>query len=107
MAASSAAFTDGAAATERPAASANARAGRVAFIDALRLLAAVQMVQGHTIDAVLDRAYRHGAVHALWSQARGLTSVAFLFAAGLAYARVALTKPARAGDAAHRMRRVL
>jgi hypothetical protein len=43
------------------------------------------MVQGHTIDAVLAPQYRAGAVHAGWLWLRGLTSVAFLFAAGAAF----------------------
>ncbi len=58
---------------------------RFVFIDLLRLVASVQMVQGHTIDALLDDGLRTGAGFELWSWARGLTSVGFLFAAGLSY----------------------
>jgi hypothetical protein len=58
---------------------------RVLFVDWLRCLAAFQMLQGHTIAAVLAPAYRHGALHTLWSSARGLTSVAFLFTAGMSF----------------------
>ena len=61
------------------------RAGRVVVVDALRLLATVQMVEGHTLDAVLALDLRSGAAFELWRWARGLTSVAFLFAAGLSF----------------------
>lgn len=57
---------------------------RLVFLDALRLLAIFQMVQGHTLDAVLDTAARTGALHGAWTALRGLTSVAFLFIAGFA-----------------------
>ena len=59
--------------------------GRILMVDLLRLLATVQMVQGHTIDAVLDPLHRSGPVHDGWTVARGLTSVAFLFVAGLSF----------------------
>ena len=58
---------------------------RVLFVDWLRLLAAFQMLQGHTIAALLAPAERVGLWYALWSWARGLTSVAFLFAAGMSF----------------------
>ena len=59
--------------------------GRVRVVDLLRLLAAFQMVQGHTIDAVLADEARAGAWFSAWSWARGLTSVAFLFVTGLSF----------------------
>lgn len=55
------------------------------FVDLLRFVAALQMLQGHAIAALLAPEYRHGAVYGLWATARGLTSVAFLFAAGLSF----------------------
>lgn len=64
--------------------------GRVVFIDALRLLATFQMVQGHTLDAVLATAARHGMAFELWQSARGLTAVAFLFVAGLTFQQTTL-----------------
>jgi acyltransferase len=57
---------------------------RIVFIDVLRLIAAVQMVQGHTLDALLATELRHGPLFQAWTFARGLTSTAFLVAAGLA-----------------------
>jgi uncharacterized membrane protein len=56
------------------------------FIDVLRLLAAVQMIQGHAVSAVLAPAYESGPGYELWSFARGLTSVMFLFASGYSFA---------------------
>jgi len=57
---------------------------RVWFVDALRLVAAFQMLQGHTLAALLAPEVRHGAWYTTWSNVRGLTSVAFLFTAGMA-----------------------
>jgi uncharacterized membrane protein len=58
---------------------------RVVFVDALRVFAAVQMIQGHTIDALLAPPYRSGAIFEGWTFSRGLTSTTFLFAAGLSF----------------------
>jgi uncharacterized membrane protein len=58
---------------------------RVMVLDLLRLAATFQMVQGHAIDAVLAPEFRTGAIHGAWLWLRGLTSVAFLFVAGLAF----------------------
>lgn len=73
---------------------------RVVVVDALRIFASFQMVQGHTIHALLDPRFARGVVYETWSYLRGLTSVAFLFAAGLAFylttltdVRAHLTKP--------------
>jgi uncharacterized membrane protein len=63
---------------------------RVYELDLLRAVAALQMVQGHTIDAVLSPVYRSGALHHAWLWLRGLTSVAFLFAAGLSFSLATL-----------------
>jgi hypothetical protein len=57
----------------------------VLFVDLLRFVAAFQMLQGHTVSALLAPAYRVGNWYAVWSAARGLTSVAFLFTAGLTF----------------------
>jgi len=58
---------------------------RVVLVDLLRLFATFQMVQGHTLDAVLDQSVRHGGAFDVWIWTRGLTSVAFLFAAGFSF----------------------
>jgi uncharacterized membrane protein len=59
---------------------------RLPFIDVLRLIATVQMIQGHAVSAVLAPAYEQGPLFAVWLFARGLTSVMFLFAAGYSFA---------------------
>jgi len=58
---------------------------RIVSIDLLRLVAAFQMVQGHTLAALLTTSARHGPVYATWLGLRGLTAVAFLLASGLAF----------------------
>jgi uncharacterized membrane protein len=79
---------------------------RAHVLDVLRLFAIFQMVQGHTVDAVLDPVHRTGLIHALWQSARGLTSVAFLFLAGVSFAFATRTERGRGAVArARRMRR--
>jgi uncharacterized membrane protein len=73
------------AAPRSSAGSESVRGRRIHFVDLLRLLAATQMVHGHTMDALLAEELRDGAAFERWSWGRGLVSVAFLFAAGLAY----------------------
>lgn len=61
------------------------RPERLVFLDVLRLVAAVQMIQGHSVASVLAAEYRQGAAYSVWTFARGLTSVLFLTTAGLAF----------------------
>ena len=65
---------------------------RAVFVDLLRLVASLQMVQGHTLDGLLADAHRSGPVFEAWTWSRGLTSVAFLFAAGLSFHLATLTR---------------
>lgn len=58
---------------------------RVQFVDVLRLLALAQMVNGHTLDAIMVDGLRQGPLFGLYDYARGLVSVAFMTSAGLAY----------------------
>jgi len=76
---------------------------RVVFLDVLRLLAAVQMIQGHSLDALLDVSLRSGRGFDAWTFLRGLTSVTFLMTAGMAFA---LVQCAGATHAQGRLRRV-
>lgn len=62
-----------------------ARAPRVWFVDIVRLLASLQMVNGHTIDAVLLPSIEQGRVFDLYNWGRGLVSVCFLMVAGIAF----------------------
>ncbi|MBN8611781.1 MAG: DUF1624 domain-containing protein [Deltaproteobacteria bacterium] len=59
---------------------------RVAFVDWLRLLAALQMIVGHTVDAVVEDGARASGWFATWTQLRGLTAPAFLVTSGISYA---------------------
>ncbi|MEM7606069.1 MAG: heparan-alpha-glucosaminide N-acetyltransferase domain-containing protein [Myxococcota bacterium] len=61
------------------------KVSRVIFVDLLRLLASFQMLHGHTIDALLAQELRQGPIFSTWSWQRGLVSVGFLFAAGIAF----------------------
>ncbi|RLB50077.1 MAG: hypothetical protein DRJ42_19645 [Deltaproteobacteria bacterium] len=70
----------------------NRKSGRVLYIDLLRLLATFQMVQGHSLDAVLAEELRAGWLFDRWTWVRGLTSVAFLFAAGISFHLATLTR---------------
>jgi uncharacterized membrane protein len=75
---------------------------RLVFIDVLRLIAAVQMIQGHSVASVLAPGYRHGALFQLWTFTRGLTSVTFLVTAGLSFCLAEV----RGSDLASRRARV-
>lgn len=57
---------------------------RIIFIDLLRTFAVLQMVQGHTVDALLGNSFRDldSPVYAVWLFMRGMTAPIFLFTAG-------------------------
>ncbi|MBP7779782.1 MAG: DUF1624 domain-containing protein [Acidobacteria bacterium] len=61
------------------------RTKRVWFVDIVRLLASLQMVNGHTLDAVLLPALKQGAFFDTYDWGRGLVSVCFLMVAGIAF----------------------
>jgi uncharacterized membrane protein len=63
----------------------------------LRLIAAFQMLQGHTLAALLAPELRHGAAFVAWSKMRGLTAVAFLFTAGMSLYLAAARDQLRVG----------
>ena len=58
---------------------------RVLFVDVVRLCALLQMINGHTLDAVLALSERVGPGFERYRFARGLVSVAFLVVAGIAF----------------------
>ncbi|UJR81058.1 heparan-alpha-glucosaminide N-acetyltransferase domain-containing protein [Sandaracinus amylolyticus] len=58
---------------------------RAHFVDLLRLLMSVQMIQGHVIDALLADAWRTGRGFEIWTWVRGLTAVGFMTAAGVSF----------------------
>lgn len=58
---------------------------RAYFVDILRLIASFQMVNGHTLDAVLMDEARGGAYWGDYLWFRGMVSVSFMFVAGFAF----------------------
>jgi acyltransferase len=58
---------------------------RVIFIDLARALAAVFMLYGHTVSALLAPRYQTGAWFDIWVFQRGLTSTLFLLLSGFAF----------------------
>jgi len=69
----------------QPAAAAAAQSRRVIFIDLARALAAVFMLYGHTVAAVLNPRYQSGTWFDIWVFQRGLTSSLFLLLSGFAF----------------------
>ncbi len=60
---------------------------RIIFIDLMRAFAVFMMVQGHTIDALLDPQYRNldYPLYYGWNFMRGLTAPIFMFSAGVVF----------------------
>ena len=60
---------------------------RIIFIDLMRAFAVIQMVQGHTIDALLADQYRviDNPIYSLWVFMRGMTAPIFMFTAGTVF----------------------
>ncbi len=55
------------------------------MVDVLRIIASLQMINGHTLDSLLLPEWESGAIFARYTWYRGLVSVAFLLVAGMAY----------------------
>lgn len=60
---------------------------RIIFIDLIRALAVIQMVQGHSIDALLAPEYRSldYPAYYFWNFMRGITAPVFMFSAGTVF----------------------
>jgi len=60
---------------------------RIIFIDLIRAFAVFQMVQGHTVDALLLDSYRNedNLVYGVWYFMRGMTAPIFMFTAGTVF----------------------
>ncbi|WP_083832041.1 heparan-alpha-glucosaminide N-acetyltransferase domain-containing protein [Ignavibacterium album] len=60
---------------------------RIIFIDLMRAFAVLQMVQGHTVDALLAPEYRllDYPVYAVWNFMRGMTAPIFMFTSGTVF----------------------
>ncbi len=63
------------------------QAHRVIFIDLMRAIAVLQMVQGHTIDVLLAPEFRTTELtaYAIWYFLRGMTAPIFMFTAGTVF----------------------
>lgn len=58
---------------------------RVWFVDVVRLIASLQMVNGHTLDAVLLPELKQGRIFDAYNSGRSLVAVCFLLVAGMAF----------------------
>jgi uncharacterized membrane protein len=60
---------------------------RVIFIDLLRAIAVLQMVQGHTVDVLLSPEFRTAEfpIYNIWYFLRGMTAPIFMFTAGTTF----------------------
>jgi hypothetical protein len=58
---------------------------RIIFFDLMRALAAIMMIQGHTIDCLLAKEYRMGTAYFIWEFMRGFTAPIFIFASGAVF----------------------
>ena len=60
---------------------------RVIFIDLLRAIAVLQMVQGHTVDVLLSQVFRTSEfpIYNIWYFLRGMTAPIFMFTAGTTF----------------------
>lgn len=65
---------------------------RYVFLDVLRIIAIVEMIHGHTLDALLSPALRSTGFFVWWTNVRGYTAPLFLFAAGFALAIATLPR---------------
>lgn len=60
---------------------------RIIFIDLMRAFAVLQMVQGHTVDALLAPEFRllDYPAYAVWNFMRGMTAPIFMFTSGVVF----------------------
>lgn len=60
---------------------------RIIFLDLMRALAVLMMVQGHTIDTFLGDQYRtfDSSIYDVWLTIRGFTAPIFMFTSGVAF----------------------
>lgn len=67
---------------------------RIIFIDLIRALAVINMVQGHTVDVLLAEEFRtlDSTLFSLWLFNRGITAPIFLFSAGTVFTYLLLSR---------------
>ena len=91
----------------REAAPPPSRAGRYPFIDVLRGLAVLFMIETHTVNALLDPALRAGTFHDALTYVNGLVAPAFLFAAGFSIVLQSHSQCRHSGGGTHRTARYI
>ena len=72
--------------------SAPGRKPRLLAIDLVRVLAMVAMIQGHTLDALLQPSYQTSTWYTVWLFVRGFTAPAFLILSGFSFALVTVRR---------------
>jgi uncharacterized membrane protein len=68
------------------------RKPRLLAVDFVRLIAVVMMIQGHTLDALLQPAYQNSGWYGVWVFVRGFTAPAFLILSGFSFALVTVRR---------------
>jgi len=60
---------------------------RIYFLDMMRALAVLMMVEGHTVDAFLSDSFRNSdsLVYTIWLGIRGFTAPIFMFTSGVVF----------------------
>jgi uncharacterized membrane protein len=65
---------------------------RFLFLDLLRAIALIEMIHGHTLDALLGLFQKNSSFWIFWQNIRGFTAPLFLFASGLSFSISTLNK---------------
>lgn len=65
---------------------------RFLFLDLLRAIALIEMIHGHTLDALLSPFQKKSLFWIFWQNIRGFTAPLFLFASGLSFSISTLNK---------------
>lgn len=68
---------------------------RIIFLDLMRALAVLMMVQGHTIDTFLGDEYRtfNSSLYDIWFTIRGFTAPIFMFTSGVTFTYLFRSRP--------------
>lgn len=59
---------------------------RFLFLDILRGIAVIEMINGHSLDALLSLSQKSSLFYQIWMHVRGYTAPLFLFASGISFA---------------------
>ena len=67
---------------------------RLIFIDVMRGIAVIWMIETHVVDVFLDNSLKHGSFYTLLNISNGFVAVAFIFCAGAGFWLAAMRKSA-------------